>query len=194
MSREEDPKLIEFYNKAYDFSLKNYKNELGWIEQLKPENITDCKFLSEYIWVVLCSGFKVSLAGKISDKLKENSDLNVIKHPLKRKAIGIAYDNYKNWFKHLKSLKTDEQKLEFLDSLPHIGAITKYHLAKNIGLNFAKPDVHLTRLAQSFGYEDVQVFCEIAGKKLGHRKNVVDQVLWRYCEQNSNYLEELKIK
>jgi hypothetical protein len=37
--------------------------------------------------------------------------------------------------------------LGVLQSLPYIGPVTCYHLAKNIGLQVAKPDHHLTRLA-----------------------------------------------
>jgi hypothetical protein len=39
------------------------------------------------------------------------------------------------------------ERLEYLGSLPWIGAITKYHAARNFGVDCVKPDIHLTRLA-----------------------------------------------
>jgi len=187
-----DQKLFDFYDKAYKFSVENYKKDIDWITNLKQSNITDDIFFSEYVWVVLCSGFSVKGAQAISDKLRENFDLKVIKHPLKRKAIEIGWNNYKIWWKHIKNLKTDEVKLEFLDTLPHIGGITKYHLGKNIGLNVAKPDVHLTRLADKYGFADVQFMCDTIGNHVGHERRLVDQILWRYCQIHPNYLNEMR--
>lgn len=181
MQKLVNKKIFDFYDDAYKFSLENYKGEIEWITNLKQSDITPEIFFNEYIWVVLCSGFSVKGARVISDKLHEKFDLCVIKHPLKRKAIAIGEQKYKEWWKHIKNLKTDEEKLEFLDTLPHIGGITKYHLGKNIGLNVAKPDVHLTRLADKYGFTDVQFMCDTIANKVGHERRLVDQVLWRYC-------------
>lgn len=186
-------KLIQFYKTALKFSEDYFNHELEWIEGLKNSDMTDDKFFTEYIWVVLCSGFSVKGARKIMDELLDNFDLNVVKHPLKRKAIEIGLKNYKDWFKSVQELKSDEEKLSFLKTLPHIGDITKYHLAKNIGLDVAKPDVHLTRVASGFGFNDVQDMCQVITDKTGDEKRKVDQVLWRYCEQHPKYLQEIII-
>ena len=70
--------------------------------------------------------------------------------------------------------------LEWLQGLPWIGGITKYHLAKNLGIDCAKPDVHLQRLADREGVT-AHVLCERLAKATGYRIATVDLVLWRAC-------------
>ena len=69
-------------------------------------------------------------------------------------------------------------KLEWLQTLPWIGGITKYHLAKNFGLQYAKPDVHMQRLANTFG-TTAQELCERIAAAQGLKVATVDTVLWR---------------
>jgi len=71
-------------------------------------------------------------------------------------------------------------KVEFCASLPWIGNITKYHLAKNFGADVAKPDVHLQRLADREG-TTAQALCERLAKATGYRAATVDVLLWRAC-------------
>ena len=83
------------------------------------------------------------------------------------------------------------EQLEFLDNeLPGIGKAAKYQLAGAIGIDVAKPDVHLLRLAQQYGHlateEGVQQFANRIAKLVGERVKVVDYVLWRYSEGSSN--------
>jgi hypothetical protein len=71
-------------------------------------------------------------------------------------------------------------KIEFCASLPWIGNITKYHLAKNFGAQVAKPDVHLQRLADREGIGP-QALCERLSVSSGYRVATVDLILWRAC-------------
>ena len=75
-----------------------------------------------------------------------------------------------------------EDKLEWCASLPWIGGITKYHSAKNLGADTAKPDVHLRRLAAVHG-TDVQALCEDLAERTGYRVATVDVLLWRACAE-----------
>lgn len=62
-----------------------------------------------------------------------------------------------------------------------IGPITSWHLAKNLGLQIAKPDRHLIKFASRVGYgEDVQGLCTNIANVSGEPVNVVDLILWRY--------------
>ena len=61
------------------------------------------------------------------------------------------------------------------------GPITSVHLSKNIGLPLAKPDRHLVRLANDFGYESAEELCEQISSLVGDSVAVVDVVLWRYA-------------
>ena len=69
-------------------------------------------------------------------------------------------------------------KLAYLEALPWIGKITKYHVAKNFGLQYAKPDVHLQRLADTFKTTP-QVLCEEIAARTGYKVATVDTLLWR---------------
>lgn len=73
-----------------------------------------------------------------------------------------------------------DDKLAFCESLPWIGGITKYHLAKNFGADVAKPDVHLKRLADAAGCT-AQALCDRLARETGYRVGTVDVVLWRAC-------------
>jgi len=69
--------------------------------------------------------------------------------------------------------------MNFLQTLPYLGKITSYHLARNIGLDVAKPDRHLTRLSAEYGFTTAQEMCEFIAKNVGERIGTVDVILWR---------------
>jgi hypothetical protein len=68
----------------------------------------------------------------------------------------------------------------FLAKLAWIGPITKFHLAKNFGGNFAKPDVHLNRLAEAEGTTAQELYDRLA-EESGYRAATIDLILWRAC-------------
>jgi len=165
---------------------RNFPDDTSWQNSVKFSKITARYFFKQYVWVVLASGFKVSIVEKIYERWSKNpTNFSVIRHPLKRKAIEKTSKNYVQRFNELKSKKTESEKLEYLSTLPHIGDITKYHLAKNLGIEVAKPDVHLQRLMKKFGFKDVQEMCKVIQKKFHHKISVIDIVLWRYAEQGN---------
>ena len=64
-------------------------------------------------------------------------------------------------------------------SLPWIGKITKFHLAKNFGVRRRQPDVHLQRLAEQ-GVTPHELCADLA-VKTGYRIATIDLLLWRAC-------------
>ncbi|MBA7467119.1 hypothetical protein ES707_02315 [subsurface metagenome] len=80
----------------------------------------------------------------------------------------------------------------YLKSLPHIGDITKYHLARNLGLNYAKPDRHLVRISNLFEHTNVQELCKKLSILTDDPIGLVDLVLWRFATLYPNYLELIK--
>ena len=142
------------------------------------ENQTADNFFKQYMYVVINSGMKNQIAEDIYKRAIING-LTAIGHPGKRRAIQEAHTHYRHWFEELKMKDSVEEKLEFLETLPWIGKITKYHLARNIGIDVAKPDRHLVRIAKHFGYSDVQKMCKDISEQTGDRIGVVDVVLWR---------------
>ncbi|WCT74545.1 hypothetical protein PQ455_04755 [Sphingomonas naphthae] len=76
----------------------------------------------------------------------------------------------------------DPDKLTFCAELPFIGEITRYHLAKDLGLDVAKPDIHLARLARAEGVT-AQELCLRHAHEAGCRVSTVDTILWRACAE-----------
>jgi len=162
-----------------------YGNEITWAESLSLGALTSEQFMGEYCWTVINSGMKYEVAKKIEKRFDDaGCDPAVIRHPLKRKALEEAKKHDRQWFAKLKAMTDTKQILIFLDSLPHIGPITKYQLAQNIGIDVAKPDRWLVRAAAKFGYTDVQKFCQDIAAKTGERVRTVDMVIWRYTQAN----------
>ena len=108
----------------------------------------------------------------------ETIDTDVIKHYGKRKAIEHVLDNCERYY---RTLQSSNNKIDWLTTLPWIGPVTKYHLARNLDIDTVKPDRHLVRLTERFGYENPLKMCEIIQKETNERLGVIDIVLWRYC-------------
>lgn len=168
-------------------------------------------FAYECFYVVCVAGFKQDYAKAMCDKIikltKENENFTIENlskiygNKLKVKAIKNIWDNretYKNKFYELKNI---EDKVEFLGSLPYIGNITKYHLARNLGLDFVKYDIWIQRLGVAlYGTEnfvdkvnntklipEIKQFCDTMFNKLkketGEKVGFIDVVLWRSCQK-----------
>jgi hypothetical protein len=130
-------------------------------------------------------------AKEISDHSTEciNSATAHFRHKRKIEAIAAGARTV-----HLRSfsvIRDDIQRdpLGCLVAFPFIGPTTVFHLAKNIGVQVAKPDRHLTRLALANGFNDVQAFCGSISVFLGEDIRKVDSVLWRFATMHSDYVE-----
>ena len=180
--------IISFFYSAYEYVIDaGYEHEIEWCMRIKFETITIDDFFSEYVWVVLNAGMREQAARSIFRKYMETMDTNVIRHKDKRKAIEHVLDNCRMYYDQL--LRSDD-KIEWFTTLPWIGPITKYHLARNLGIDTVKPDRHLIRLAERFGYETPLEMCEDVQKEVNERLGVIDVVLWRYCNLQPNYLSD----
>lgn len=98
--------------------------------------------------------------------------------------IGIARHVYGIGFGLLKQRILDDPINE-LQKLPYIGPVTAWHLAKNLGLDVAKPDRHLVRLSGQLGYKEVHDLCASIAAATGNPVSVVDIILWRYLADRS---------
>jgi hypothetical protein len=185
----------------------SYCSELEPVLALRPEQITRQTFLEAYIATVLGSGYKWSIVEGFLPQFKaalRNYDvdaiasapndirvaaLNVFHHERKIDAIiwmaqRLASEEWDQFKAHL----TGADRLEFIDSFHYIGPVTKYELAKNIGLDYAKPDRLMRRIAGEFGYTDTipGVFDMVRDLQnaTGKSPRVIDSILWRYEEQH----------
>lgn len=177
----ENDYLIALYRRALTACVEGgHEEEVQWVKEMpKFSEIGRNRFLTEYAWVVINSGMKNQVAEKIFKKFIDSADFNVVRHPNKNEAL---LEVFGHGVKYYEELLAADDKLEYLQTLPHIGPITKYHLARNLGLNYAKPDRHIVRLAVHYGYANrIQEFCGRIGELVSERVGVVDVVLWRYC-------------
>ncbi len=158
---------------------KGYADEINWAENLKVCNDSE-SFCLEYIWVVCNSGMKNQIAEKIYRRiLKAISDTqdisSVFGHKGKVSGIKKVMQNHKEIFADYLIAK---DKTAFCESLPWIGKITKYHLAKNLGEDIAKPDRHLMRIAKEYNMSPFEL-CKTLSDLVGDRIRTVDVILWR---------------
>lgn len=158
-----------------------YRDIVEWTEGLRaPRNAKE--FALESAYVICNSGMRFSVANGIYWKCvralrKGQSATTVFGHPGKAAAIDFIWKNRRVLF---TAYQIAENKVSYCASLPWIGPVTKYHLAKNLGLDFAKPDVHLVRLAAAERSTVVEL-CQRLATQTRYRVTTIDSVLWRAC-------------
>lgn len=156
---------------------EGYAGDIDWSEGLEP--VSDpLMFWREYAFVVLNSGMKNTVAAGIWRKVQPTVEAGgsasaVFGHIGKSAGIDKVY---RDRVQLLGEYIAAGDKLDYLRSLPWIGPITCYHLAKNFGLDCAKPDRHLVRIA---GAEGTHALCSRLADLSGDRVATVDYVIWR---------------
>lgn len=166
----------------YKRTIRNlgFENDYKYIEQCLENPCNDSKtFAHEYIWVVLNSGMRYQIASKIYAKVIEGLDQDIpieyiFSHEGKVEGINYVFKNRETIFSGFKS---SSDQINFLENLPWIGPVTKYHLARNLGINVCKPDRHLVRIAKKFD-NDPSHLCKKLSKESGDLIGIVDFVLW----------------
>lgn len=157
------------------------REDIQWAENLAPPEDA-IHFAMETIYVIVNSGMKHKVAQGIFDRCKfalieGQPVINYFKHKGKVAAIERVWAERQVFFDGYMAA-TD--KVEFCKTIPWVGGITCYHLAKNFGAQVAKPDVHLQRLADLEGVT-AQALCERLAKETGYKISTVDTILWRAC-------------
>lgn len=207
--KNNDNNLIAKYKKAKAVIKKyGYSDEIKWQQERSFEKLYEWEFLQEASWVILSSGMKESIVRLKFDELASiffywsNTELIVHnRNRCKKKALSIfnhekkiesiiriAEMVHKNGFENIKNnIRRDE--LDYLETLPYIGPITRYHLAKNIGLNVVKPDRHLVRIAATTNHPTAYDLCNEISKHTKDSLNVIDLVLWRFATCERKYVE-----
>lgn len=158
-------------------------DDIEWSENCGPPADAD-DFASEAIFVICNSGMKNTVARRIFDRIMPTvrgggSAHDGFGHKGKADAIDLIWSTRVDL---LAQYLAAADKVEFCGSLPWIGGITKYHLAKNFGADVAKPDVHLQRLADGYGTTP-QALCEEIGRAVGLKARTIDLMLWRACAE-----------
>ena len=162
-----------------------YHAEWEWAQTVvEPE--TPEALACEYAWVVINSGMRNTVARKIMDRVwpvvtAGGSAHAAFGHRGKAQAID---DGWRRRVARLEEFRAagaePADRVAWCGTLPWIGDITKWHLAKNLGVDCAKPDRWLVRLAAVAG-ETVDGLCRRLAAATGDRVATVDLVLWRAC-------------
>lgn len=172
----------DFYkNLVQTLEKLGYSGEINWQRELNPCD-NNIAFFWETCWVILNSGMKEQIARKIWERiqeawLQEKNISEVFRHKGKVAAIKYAKDNSGKLF---EGYCLADDKIEYLKTIPFIGNITCYHLAKNLGHDCVKPDRHLVRVANTYNTTP-DLLCQQISDETGEKKCVVDIVIWRSC-------------
>jgi hypothetical protein len=184
----------------------------------RPKKLNSTEFAEEIIYVILVAGFRQQTAKKlfykIIDYLKNSNRpalkelLQIFNNKNKTKAILKVWNNRQKYTDEFYSLKTLQKQLNFLQTLPYIGNITKFHIARNLGLDCVKHDIWIQRLGVCLcGSEqdipkinntklhpDIQKICDKMfhnlTRILNEKKGYIDVVLWKACQQNILHIDK----
>ena len=151
-----------------------------WVRNVsRPSDSTDLAL--RLTFVIIVSGFRYCVAKKIFERV--DTALNagrpvcsVYGHSGKGAAIDWIWRRRQVLFATFERL-LDSEVVGWCDKLPWIGPITKYQAARDLGLDVAKPDRHMSRLAARTG-ETVEAMCARVAHLSGERVGTVDLVLW----------------
>ena len=202
-----DARLVGFYLDAKQLVLRSgFADEIGWQESVRLSSIDGTDVRRELAWVVLSSGMRERVVRSVFDRISEifcrwrdddsilgnpsafiNAALRAFNHPRK---IGAIVENIATFARMgLADFRTQlaAQGPPFLMCFSFIGPVTCWHLAKNLGVDVAKPDRHLVRLARATGSNDVTDLCSQISTFTGDRVAVIDLILWRYATIVSDY-------
>lgn len=182
----------------------------AWAENLGPPQNAD-QFAGEVVWVILCAGVKAQNARKtearVLDALERGRPVaKVFGHRGKAAAIERVWRQREELFAQFRQLLAADDQARLIDwcqDIPFVGPITRYQLAKNLGVDVVKPDRHISRLA---GYPDWQewarpgriatlfeacmALCRPLAEAFGDRIITVDTVLWAGCNLRVLAVEE----
>jgi hypothetical protein len=137
------------------------------------------------IYVIANSGMRFTVARGIFERchraLRAGRPVaSVFRHPGKAAAIERLWAERAKLYAEYMALPRDPSsvRVEWLGTLPWIGSVTKWHLAKNFAVDCCKPDVHLDRLGKALGMTP-DALCALLARETGLRIATVDTVLWR---------------
>lgn len=190
--------LLSFFDKARKSIINaGYGQEIEYVQNRYFKDITVNDFKVEATFVLLMSsGRKEQIVRKEFDAfmdainpkpkqtvLEKNEDpFEILCNRRQRAAIRNIWKNGEEILQQVRDKPDDNAKIEFLDTLPQIGPITKFHFARNLGIDCIKPDLWLTRLSMVYGFDTPLQMCEtIREHRPEFRIGTIDVILWRYC-------------
>lgn len=178
------------------------------LENMRARKIYDADaFASHCAYVILAGGFSQQTAKKIHEKIMNQVRVSgaefdvliqIFNNKNKINAICKIWNNRKQLRDEYYGLKSLDDKLNYLQKLPHIGKITANHLARNLGEDVVKYDVWIQRLGCVFVNKNLPIdngdlspeiksACDDMFAHLcvetGLPRGYIDVVLWKGLQQ-----------
>ena len=170
-----------------DKSFDEIKENLQHPKKLSPDEFADC-----VIYVILAGGFSQKTAKRIHkiivDKIRCNQCcddlLKIFNNKNKINAIVKVWNNRKSLCDGFYNCKNLDEKLNYLQTLPHIGKITANHLARNLGENVVKYDIWIQRLGVLYGGNS-GLYEKINNGKLDNEIKKICDDMFEHLEQET---------
>lgn len=156
-----------------------------WAQNVKRPTSPD-EMALELCYVVLNSGMKNAVAMKIWPRIRDALTTQhrvppeVFGHKGKREAMTDIWMTSAGLFTAMKDVPDADLPDWLEERVPYIGPVIKFHAAKNLGADVAKPDRWLVRVAEKAG-ETVDALCARLAAGSGDRVATVDLVIWWAC-------------
>lgn len=189
---------LTLYDRAFEHIRTSSMEELQWQQNVEFNGFTESDMLRETAWVILCSGFREKTVHKLFDYISlcfcdwESAEAIVLAQGNCVATAASAFGNLRKLqaisdvaarihYDSFATMKASilQHPIPTLQTLPQIGPITSFHLAKNLGLDVAKADRHLVRLSDRLGFSSCSDLCDAVSQARGESIKVVDLVFWR---------------
>lgn len=195
-------RLVDGYLRAkFEVIEAGYAGEIMWQSGRDAGGVTAREFVREAAWVVLSAGMSEAVVATrfpLLARAFQDFDLDGLTDDDSTRALAMAAFGHARkidaifQIAHFASdagnagiqslLQVD--RIEELMQLPYIGPATSRHLLKNLGVQVAKPDRHLLRIADRAGV-GVEELCETLAHAVEDSVAVVDLVLWRWSTMHT---------
>ena len=160
----------------------------------RPKRFAPDAFARACAYVILAGGFSQKTAKKIHvqicDALCAGADADALfqffHNKNKINAIVKIWQNRDKLCDEYYAQKTLDDKLAFIQKLPHIGKITSHHLARNLGENVVKYDIWIQRLGVVFAQQKQSSKCKVQSSIIDNQK--LNPQIKKYCDDMFAYL------
>ena len=200
-----DSKLREMGLDSDDKSFDEIKDMLAHPKHLSPDEFASC-----VVYVILAAGFSQKTAKKIHriimKKIPEISGIEdllaIFNNKNKMNSVMKVWQNRKIYCDNFYQIKNTDDKIKYLQTLPHVGKITANHLARNLGIDVVKYDIWIQRLGVLYGRKpalydkinngklnlEIKKLCDDMFENLSKTTHLpigyIDVVLWKACQNH----------
>lgn len=194
---------VELYLQVRKHVLENDQDGaqmFAWSNDERQPPATPEDLAGEVVWIILCAGRSAQSARTIEKKVWAAIEagkpaVTGFGYRAKAAAIDRAWAERENDFQGLQqALATGAVRdvVHWCGTLPYVGAITRYQLAKNVGQDLVKPDIWLSRLvglpdrrggSAEFRFDACMALCAPLVDATGDSFATCDSMLWLACNK-----------